>query len=102
MTSDNKYRLTYPGGNPAVPAQSLTYSLTLLGQTRSGTSGSGAAVPSLTRQCLRAGVPAPGTQLPLSVTLTEGGTTKTPAPVYSDRLVITIAPIVSTAVNSCP
>jgi hypothetical protein len=102
LTSDNNFRMTYPGGNPATPAQSLTYSATLLGQTRSGTSGSGAAVPAITRQCLRAGVPAPGNQLPLSVTLTEGGTTKTPAPVYADRLVITIAPIVSTAVTSCP
>jgi hypothetical protein len=74
----------------------------LLGQTRSGTSGSGAAVPAITRQCLRAGVPAPGSQLPLAVTLTEGGTAKTPAPVYSDRLVITIAPIVSTSLTSCP
>ena len=102
LTSDNNFRLTYPGGNPATPAQSLTYSATLLGQTRSGTSGSGTAVSPITRQCLRAGVPAPGSQLPLSVTLTEGGTTKTAAPVYSDRLVITIAPIVSTAVTSCP
>ncbi|HTI30929.1 MAG TPA: hypothetical protein VL405_02270 [Sphingomonas sp.] len=102
LTSDNNFRLTFPGGNPATPAQSLTYSATLLGQTRSGTSGSGAAVAPITRQCLRAGVPAPGTQLPLAVTLTEGGTTKTPAPVYSDRLVITVTPIVSTAVTSCP
>ncbi|CAM3096044.1 hypothetical protein SPAN111604_03490 [Sphingomonas antarctica] len=102
LASDNNFRLTYPGGNPATPAQSLTYSATLLGQTRSGSSGSGAAVSPITRQCLRAGVPAPGNQLPLSVTLTEGGTTKTPAPVYADRLVITIAPIVSTAVTSCP
>ena len=102
LTSDNNFRMTYPGGNPATPAQSLTYSATLLGQTRSGTSGSGAAVPPITRQCLRAGVPAPGSQLPLVVTLTEGGTAKTPAPVYSDRLVITIAPIVSTSLTSCP
>jgi hypothetical protein len=102
LTSDNNFRMTYPGGNPATPAQSLTYSATLLGQTRSGTSGSGAAVPPITRQCLRAGVPAPGNQLPLSVTLTEGGTTKTPAPVYSDRMVVTIAPIVSTSLTSCP
>jgi hypothetical protein len=102
MASDNNFRMTFPGGNPATPAQSLTYSATLLGQTRSGTSGSGAAVPPITRQCLRAGVPAPGNQLPLSVTLTEGGTQKTPAPVYSDRLVITIAPIVSTNLATCP
>lgn len=102
LGSDNNFRLTYPGGNPATPAQSLTYSATLLGQTRSGTSGSGAAVSPITRQCLRAGVPAPGNQLPLSVTLTEGGTAKTPAPVYADRLVITIAPMVSTAVTGCP
>lgn len=102
LTSDNNYRMTYPGGNPATPDQSLTYSATLVGQTRSGTSGSGTAVPAITKQCQRGGVPAPGNQLPLSVTLTEGGRTKTPAPVYSDRLVITIAPIVSTQVGACP
>jgi hypothetical protein len=91
MNSTNNYRLTFPGGNPATPAQSLTYNATLAGQTRSGVSGAPVAPQTeITKTCASAGVS--GILRPVSVTLTEGGSTKTPAPLYSDTLNVTVTP----------
>ncbi len=102
MTSTNNYRLTFPGGNPATPAQSLAYNATLLGNTRNGVSGAPVAPQTaITKTCARAGVG--GILLPLSVTLTEGGSTKTPAPSYTDTLNVTVTPQIASVVGSaCP
>ena len=102
MTSTNNYRLTYSGGNAATPGQSLAYNATLLGITRTGVSG-GSITPqtAITKTCAAAGVG--GILLPVSVTLTEGGSLKTPAPAYTDTLNVTVTPQVATVVGSpCP
>ena len=102
MTSTNNYRLTFPGGNPSTPGQSLAYNATLLGITRNGVSG-GPAVgqTAITKTCAKAGVG--GILLPVSVRLTEGGNLKTPAPAYTDFLNVTVTPqIAAVAGSACP
>jgi hypothetical protein len=95
VTSQNGYRLTFPGGNPALAAQSLNYQATFVGQTRSS-----ANTAVISQTCTRAGLagspPTQGILLPVDVRLTSGGKTKTPAPNYQDVLTITIAPLVAT------
>lgn len=95
VTSQNGYRMTFPGGNPANPSQSLGYSATMVGQTRNP----GNTTP-ISRVCTRAGLagtpPSQGILLPLDVLLLEGGQTRTPAPNYQDILTITVAPLVAT------
>lgn len=102
MTSTNNYRLTFPGGNPATPGQSLAYNATLVGIPRTGVSGGPVAgQAAITKTCARAGVG--GILLPVSVTLTEGGTLKTPAPAYTDFLNVTVTPQVALVTGSpCP
>jgi hypothetical protein len=102
MTSTNNYRLTFPGGNPAMPGQSLAYSATLVGITRNGVSG-GPIIgqTAITKTCARAGVG--GILLPVSVRLTEGGSTKMTAPAYSDLLTVTVTPQAALVVGAaCP
>lgn len=102
MTSDNNYRLKYPGGNAATPGQSLAYSASLVGITRTGVSGAPVAgqVP-ITKTCTRAGIG--GIFLPVEVVLKEGGSTKTPAPVYNDFLNVTVTPLVAAVgASACP
>ncbi|MCX8476458.1 MAG: hypothetical protein MT490_11740 [Sphingomonas sp.] len=102
VASQNGYRMTFPGGNPAVSNQSLRYSATMLGQTRDPGDPS-----SITRICMRAGLtgspPNQGILLPLDVSLLEGGQTKTPAPNYQDILTITVSPLAATTPGTtCP
>ena len=102
MTSDNNYRLKFPGGNAATPAQSLAYSASLVGETRTGISGGTVAgqVP-ITKTCTRAGIG--GIFLPIEVVLKEGGSTKTTAPVYNDFLNVTVTPLVAAVgASACP
>jgi len=82
MTSANNYRLSAGG------TDTLAYQATLLGQTVSAT-----ASAFTTRTCVRAGIA--GINLPLSARLLEGGQGKTPSPVYTDTLSVTITPLVA-------
>jgi hypothetical protein len=102
MTSTNNYRLTFPGGNPATPGQSLAYNASLLGITRTGASGGPVAgQTAITKTCARAGVG--GILLPVTVVLAEGGSLKTPAPAYTDTLNVTVTPQIAAVVGSaCP
>lgn len=97
MTSQNGYKLTFPGGNLGNANHTLDYSAKFLGQTRSAASSNFA-----TTTCLRAGIS--GTNLPISATLLEGGQTKTPAPNYSDVITVTVSPLLSGAAGqlNCP
>ena len=102
MTSTNNYRLTFPGGNPATPGQSLAYNASLLGITRNGISGAPVAGQApITKTCTRAGVIS-GVLFPVTVVLTEGGNLKTPAPDYTDFLNVTVTPLVASVGSSCP
>jgi spore coat protein U-like protein len=86
LSSENDYRMTYPGGNPANGSQSLKYSARFLGQTRNSTWPVFSTVI-----CARAGTA--GQNLPIAVTLQEGGEDKVPAPDYADTLTITVTPL---------
>jgi hypothetical protein len=92
MRSENGYRLTFPGGNPALAAQSLGYRATLLGQSRDP-----ANATIIRRICSRAGLsgtaPTQGIRIPIEVTLLQGGITRVPAPNYQDNLIVTITPL---------
>jgi hypothetical protein len=92
MRSEKGYRLSYPGGNPAIATQSIAYQASLLGQTRSP-----ADTTSIRQVCTRAGLASSssgqGVRIPLTVTLQQGGLGKLPAPVYQDNLVVTITPL---------
>ncbi|HZF95363.1 MAG TPA: hypothetical protein VEZ20_10895 [Allosphingosinicella sp.] len=99
MTSQNGYRLTYPGGNPALPEQSLRYRATFVGQTRD------AANPAaIERVCARAGLTASGQLLPIQTTLLDGGVGRIAAPNYQDTLTVTVTPLVApqTATSCAP
>lgn len=100
LTSQNGYKLTFPGGNLADSLQTLRYNALFAGQTRS------TASPTFTTvTCLRAGVPAAEADiLPLQATLVEGGQGKMAAPNYSDILTITVTPLVASAPSqvNCP
>ena len=93
MRSEKGYRLSYPGGNPALPTQSLGYRAVVVGQTRDP------ANSTLVRQvCSRAGLsgtaPSQGIRIPLTVTLLEGGQGKLASPSYQDNLIVTLTPLV--------
>jgi hypothetical protein len=92
MRSEKGYRLSYPGGNPAVANQSIAYQASLLGQSRSP-----ADTSSIRQICTRAGLATSGSgqgvRIPLTVTLQQGGVGKLPAPSYQDNLVVTITPL---------
>lgn len=93
MRSEKGYRLSYPGGNPAIANQSIGYRASLLGQTRDPSNTS-----ALRQICARAGLagtaPTQGIRIPLTVTLLEGGEGRLPAPNYQDNLTVTITPLV--------
>jgi spore coat protein U-like protein len=93
MRSEKGYRLSYPGGNPAIAAQSIAYQASLLGQSRSPSDSS-----SIRQVCTRAGLASSssgqGVRIPLTVTLQQGGQGKLPAPAYQDNLVVTITPLI--------
>ncbi|HYJ83303.1 MAG TPA: hypothetical protein VEW26_10740 [Allosphingosinicella sp.] len=98
MTSQNAFRLTYPGGNPGTALQSLKYKALFLGQTVFNGSPAFAAVT-----CARAGVPASEADLlPIRATLLEGGDGKQVAPDYKDVITVTVSPLVSGAGVDCP
>ncbi len=100
LSSQNAYRLTYPGGNLAMPNQVLNYKLAFLGQTRDNASPTFSSVT-----CLRAGVPASEADLlPVVATLLEGGFGKLVSANYADTLTVTIAPLLSGAPSqqNCP
>lgn len=88
MTSANRYRMTYPGGDLSNPDQTVRYFATLLGQTRSNSSPTYSTV-----YCAAAGIA--GETVPLSVRLQDGGEDKAPSPSYRDVLTITISPSVT-------
>lgn len=100
LTSDNGYKMTFPGGNLATPTHVLNYRLLFLGQTLN------AAAPTFTTvTCLRAGVPASeADMLPVVATLLEGGQGKLVSPTYSDILTVTVTPLLSGAPSqqNCP
>jgi hypothetical protein len=102
MTSDNNYKLTYSGGILTNPAQTLTYSASFVGTTRTGVSGNNTAIPAITKTCNKAGLG--GISLPVSVTLKEGGQggspAKLPAPLYNDFLNITVSPLAANTPGS--
>lgn len=87
VTSQNGYRLALPGGSTADPRSTVSYRLTIGGSARSGLGDRSA----FTRLCAAAGV-VTVTQIPVSVSLAEGGAGKLASPVYSDELTITITP----------
>jgi hypothetical protein len=89
MTSQNIYRLTFPGGNPATALQSLKYKALFLGQTVTN------ATPTFTAvTCARAGVPAAEADfLPIRATLLEGGDGKQLSPDYKDVITVTVSPL---------
>lgn len=97
MVSQNNYRMTFPGGNLADPAQRLLYTATFAGQSVDF------ADPSFTTvTCQRAGLSVK--QLPLSVELDEGGQGKAPSADYQDIISITVAPLAAETVGglNCP
>ena len=98
MTSANSYRMTYPGGNLATTAERIRYATRLLGQTRDSTNATFTTVA-----CQRAGLT--GENLPISVTLREGGQAKVPASAYRDTLTVTVTPLATPFAGSpfdCP
>lgn len=100
LTSQNEYKMTFPGGNIAMPTHVLNYQLKFLGQVRSATSPTFATVT-----CQRAGVPASeADMLPVVATLLEGGQGKLVSPTYSDILTVTVTPLLSGAPSqqNCP
>jgi len=100
LSSQNQYRMTFPGGNLTMANQRLDYQLQFLGQTRSNASPTFATVT-----CMRAGVPAfEADQLPVVATLLEGGQGKLVSPTYSDILTVTVSPLLAGAPSqqNCP
>jgi hypothetical protein len=102
MTSQNGYRMTYSGGNPATEIQNLRYETTFLGQVRNPSN-----TAAITRTCTRAGLGAPplsgGVLLPVSARLLEGGVDEVPSALYQDNLVVTLTPLVALGQGvACP
>jgi hypothetical protein len=86
VTTDNGYRMTYPGGSVANASQRIGYQVNFLGQTTSNSSPTFA-----TRTCQAAGLS--GSNLAISATLAEGGSGKTVAPNYRDNIQVTFTPL---------
>ncbi len=101
MSSQNNYRLTFPGGTlpgTGTGGHVLLYEASFAGRVVNNSSPTFSPVV-----CQRAGLNT--RQMPLRVVLKEGGQTKTPSPDYGDVLTITITPLVAgSAGNSaaCP
>jgi hypothetical protein len=90
LTSQNGYRLTYSGGNPALPEQSIRYRATFVGQSRDATNSA-----AIERVCARAGLASSGQLLPIQTVLLDGGVGRVAAPTYQDILTVTITPLVA-------
>ncbi len=99
LSSQNAFRLTFPGGDPSAFLQSLKYKALFLGQTMSNASPSFSAVT-----CSRAGVPeGQADLLPIRATLLEGGDGKLVSPNYKDVITVTVSPLGSGPVGvDCP
>ena len=102
MTSQQNYRMSYSGGNPATETQNLRYETTFLGQVRDPTNTSAISVT-----CTRAGLGSPplagGVLLPVSVKLLEGGVDEVPSATYQDNLIVTVSPLIATTPGvTCP
>ena len=102
MTSQQNYRMSYSGGNPATETQNLRYETTFLGQVRDPTNTSAISVT-----CTRAGLGSPplagGVLLPVSVKLLEGGVDEVPSAAYQDNLIVTVSPLIATTPGvTCP
>lgn len=93
MRSEKGYKLSFPGGNTSLAAQSVAYQVSLIGQTRSP-----ADTSAIRQVCSRAGLAgtagAQGIRIPLTVQLLQGGQGKLAAPVYQDNLIVTITPLI--------
>lgn len=89
LTSQNGYRMTFPGGNLGDPNQRVDYSLKFLGETRSASAATG-----ISKTCTRAGIGmAFEDHLYVQATLLEGGQSKMVSPNYSDILTVVVAPL---------
>ena len=100
LTSQNGYKMTFPGGNLATPTHVLNYDLRFLGRTRNAANTAFATIT-----CQRAGVPASeADMLPVVATLKEGGQGKLVSPTYQDVLTVTVTPLLSGAPSqqNCP
>ncbi len=85
---------TPTGDAAAQERQKIRYSLKFLGQTRSPTQ-----TAAINQVCARAGVgDAVEDRLLIQGTLIDGGNTKDISPNYTEALVVTVSPLVSTAV----
>lgn len=93
MRSEKGYKLSFPGGNTGLTAQSVNYQASLLGQTRSP-----ADTSSVRQVCARAGLAgttgSQGMRIPVTVVLLQGGQGRLPAPIYQDNLIVTITPLI--------
>lgn len=85
MSSQNGYRMTYPGGDPNTDTQRLNYTAHFAGETVSSSNTTYTPV-----SCERAGLAVK--QIPLTVELNEGGKTKAPSSHYQDIITITLSP----------
>jgi hypothetical protein len=100
LSSQNAFRLTFPGGNPALALQSLNYKALFMGQTVFNGSPAFVAV-----SCARAGVPAAQADLlPIRATLLEGGDGKQVSPLYKDVITVTVSALAATnpTATDCP
>jgi len=98
LSSQNAFRLTYPGGNAGTAVQSVKYKALFLGQTVFN--GSAAFAPVT---CMRAGVlSAQADLLPIRATLLEGGDGKQVSPDYKDVITVTVSPLDSGVGVDCP
>jgi len=100
LSSQNAYKLTFPGGSLANPLHTMNYKVLFLGQSKNNASPAFSTVT-----CLRAGVPAfEADALSIRATLLEGGDGKLVSPTYQDTLTVTVAPLVAGAPSqqNCP
>ncbi len=86
MSATHNYVMTYPGGNTAVAAESIMFSMRLAGETVDHTNHTFTAVA-----CSAAGIN--GQNLPITATLQEGGATKNASPSYQEVLTVTLTPL---------
>jgi hypothetical protein len=106
VDTDHHFIMTPNDGTPTgtlaqIQAQEIGYSMTFLSQTASGNSVTGSTTfPS--KACQSATLSG-NTHLPISTTLTEGGSGKTSAS-YKDYINVTFTPLVTPypALSSCP
>lgn len=86
LDAQNRFRLTYPGGDPDVMDSSVRYSATFVGQTRSI-----AQPETISVKCSSSGIH--GQNLPILLRLIDGGADKIPSANYRDVLTVTVTPL---------